>query len=389
MKQGWEIKKLGECFEYIKNGANIKQERGAGGIPITRIETLSGGVFNRDRLGYADIETIDKYQSYVMESGDLLLSHINSKSYIGRVVVYVKEGNETIIHGMNLLRLKVISDVISPFYMYYYSQTHKFKSQIANRRKDAVNQSSISVTDLKTIDVPVPPREEQERIVEELDCLSGVIEKKREQLKQLDALAQSIFYQMFGDPITNEKGWKIKTIGDVCKLKSGDSSANNTSEGSLPYIKVGDMNMSENVPYITTSSTLVSREENIKGIFPIGTTIFPKRGGAIFTNKKRLTTVEICCDLNTMGVIPMHEVLPLYIFHFFIQIDFGELCNGAAIPQINNIDIAPLKICVPPLTLQQEFADKIEAIEKQKELIKQSITQTEELFNSRMSYYFN
>ena len=113
MKQGWEIKKLGECFEYIKNGANIKQERGAGGIPITRIETLSGGVFNKDRLGYADIKTIDKYQSYVMESGDLLLSHINSKSYIGRVVVYVKEGNETIIHGMNLCRPeKTLQDLI-------------------------------------------------------------------------------------------------------------------------------------------------------------------------------------------------------------------------------------------------------------------------------------
>ena len=209
MKQGWEIKKLGECFEYIKNGANIKQERGAGGIPITRIETLSGGVFNRDRLGYADIKTIDKYQSYVMESGDLLLSHINSKSYIGRVVVYVKEGDEAIIHGMNLLRLKVIPDLISPFYMYYYSQTHKFKSQIANRRKDAVNQSSISVADLKTLDVPIPPLSVQERIVAELDCLSGVIEKKREQLKELDALAQSIFYQMFGDPITNEKRWEV------------------------------------------------------------------------------------------------------------------------------------------------------------------------------------
>ena len=55
MKHGWEIKKLSDCFESIKNGANIKQERGAIGIPITRIETLSGGVFNRDRLGYADI----------------------------------------------------------------------------------------------------------------------------------------------------------------------------------------------------------------------------------------------------------------------------------------------------------------------------------------------
>ena len=132
MKHGWEIKEFGECFIHIKNGANIKQERGAGGIPITRIETLSGGTFNRDRLGYANLDNADRYQSYIMESGDLLLSHINSKSYIGRTVVYIKEGNETIIHGMNLLRIKVNPRIITPFFTYYYSLTDKFKNQIAS-----------------------------------------------------------------------------------------------------------------------------------------------------------------------------------------------------------------------------------------------------------------
>ena len=70
--------------------------------------------------------------------------------------------------------------------------------------------------------IAVPPREEQERIVEELVCLGGVIEKKREQLKELDALAQSIFYQMFGDPITNEKGWEVKKLKNITsKIGSG------------------------------------------------------------------------------------------------------------------------------------------------------------------------
>ena len=119
MKQGWEIKKLSDCFESIKNGANIKQERGAIGIPITRIETLSGGVFNRDRLGYANILSTEKYTSYILDDGDLLLSHINSKTYIGRTVVYNKLENEEIIHGMNLLRLKVIRKILSPYYAYY------------------------------------------------------------------------------------------------------------------------------------------------------------------------------------------------------------------------------------------------------------------------------
>ena len=376
MKQGWEIKKLGECFEYIKNGANIKQERGAGGIPITRIETLSGGVFNRDRLGYADIETIDKYQSYVMESGDLLLSHINSKSYIGRVVVYVKEGDETIIHGMNLLRLKVIPDLISPFYMYYYSQTHKFKSQIANRRKDAVNQSSISVADLKTIDVPVPPREEQERIVAELDCLSGVIEKKREQLRELDALAQSIFYQKFGDPITNEKGWEVIPLKQAALLKAGKAiKANELSE---------DSDLGLYPCYGGNGIRGYINKKSHNGQFPIIGRQGALCGNVVFAQGEFYATEHAVVCNNII-----ESFNPLWLYYALKYNNLNRYAQGVAQPGISVNIINEMPLIYPPLALQQEFADKIEAIEKQKELIKQSISKTEELFNSRMDYYFN
>lgn len=390
MKQGWEIKKLGECFEYIKNGANIKQERGAGGIPITRIETLSGGVFNRDRLGYADIETIDKYQSYVMESGDLLLSHINSKSYIGRVVVYVKEDDETIIHGMNLLRLKVLPQIITPYYIYYYSQTHKFKSQIANRRKDAVNQSSISVTDLKTVDIPVPPIAEQERIVEELDCLSGVIEKKKQQLKELDALAESIFYTMFGDPITNEKGWEVKKLGEVAPqqeykgdvpcidgkywLLNLDMVAPNTGEiieqCYFDYEEIGN-------------STIKFNSDNV-----LYSKLRPYLNKVVIPKEIGYATSELVPLCPKKGVLERVFLSSLLRSSEFVAYIRGKVA-GAKMPRVAMSEFREFKVILPPLTLQQEFAEKIEAIEKQKELIKQSITETETLFNSRMDYYFN
>ena len=185
----WEVKKLGDCFYHIKNGANIKQERGAGGIPITRIETLSGGVFNRDRLGYANIENISKYEHYVLNSGDLLLSHINSKIYIGRIVVYNKRANEIIIHGMNLLRLISNADTIVPMYMQYFSYTDSYKNQIANRRKDAVNQSSISIADLKTISIPTPPLALQQEFVDKIEA----IEKQKELIKKSISETETLF----------------------------------------------------------------------------------------------------------------------------------------------------------------------------------------------------
>lgn len=243
---------------------------------------------------------------------------------------------------------------------------------------------------LFSIPIPIPPIAEQERIVAELDLLQGIIEKKKEQLKAYDQLAQSIFYTMFGDPVTNEKGWEPSTIGDCCILKSGNSDANNSSLGTLPYVKVGDMNMHGNETYINTSSTFVDREENKKNIFPVGTTIFPKRGGAILTNKKRITNIEICCDLNVMGVIPNQERLhPLYIYFYFLNIDFVIFGGtGSTIPQINNHNIAPMKIAIPPLSLQQEFAEKVEAIERQKALVQQSIEETQTMFDYTMDKYF-
>lgn len=239
--------------------------------------------------------------------------------------------------------------------------------------------------------VCIPPSfEDQIRVVAELDLLNSIIEKKNAQLRELDALAQSFYHEMFSSCDDENNNWEIKCIKDVCTLKSGNSNANNSHAGDLPYVKVGDMSMKGNEKYITTSSQFVDRQENTKGIFPIGTTIFPKRGGAILTNKKRLTAVEICCDLNTMGVIPNREYLhPTYLYQYFLCLDLGALCNGAAIPQLNNCDIGPLEIKIPPMELQMLFSQKVDKIEEQKKLVYKTLEETETLYNSRMAFYFN
>ena len=114
-------KTIDECFYKIQNGVNIKQGDINSGYPITRIETIANDKFNRDRMGYAGITDLSKYKSYILEDGDLLMSHINSVQYLGRTVFYEKKEDETIIHGMNLLRLKARKDIINPEYARYCS----------------------------------------------------------------------------------------------------------------------------------------------------------------------------------------------------------------------------------------------------------------------------
>ncbi len=367
MKEGWTYKKLGEVCEILDSQRK----------PVTKKDRTKG-IY--PYYGASGIQ--DYVDSYIFDGRFLLVGEDGAKWGASDKSAFIIEGKSWVNNHAHILK---VSDSINDRLIEYYLTYKDLTEYISGAVVPKLTQKS-----LVAIPIPVPPIVEQERIVEELDLLSGIIEKKKEQLKAYDQLAQSIFYSMFGDPITNEKGWEPSTIGDCCILKSGNSDANNSSLGTLPYVKVGDMNMHGNETYINTSSTFVDREENKKNIFPVGTTIFPKRGGAILTNKKRITNIEICCDLNVMGVIPNQERLhPLYIYFYFLNIDFVIFGGtGSTIPQINNHNISPMKIAIPPLSLQQEFAEKVEAIERQKALVQQSIEEAQTMFDYTMDKYF-
>lgn len=182
---------------FLRNGASIKQTKGAGGYPITRIETLSNDVFNTDRLGYADITDLEKYQSYVLHHGDILISHINSVAYLGRAVQYRGQLDTPIIHGMNLLCAR-IADSYNPTYIEWFFKTPMAKEYISTITKKAVNQASITTSDLKKMQVPNPPKGLQDQFatfVEQIDKSKVVVQKA---LNEAQTLFDSLMQEYFG-----------------------------------------------------------------------------------------------------------------------------------------------------------------------------------------------
>ena len=137
----------------------------------------------------------------------------------------------------------VINTSNNRFYFYYFNSTSFQSSLKTISSKTALPK--FNKTQFKGLCAPVPPIGEQERIVAELDLLSGIIEKKKEQLKAYDQLAQSIFYTMFGDPIDNPKGWETKKLGEVCKTTSGGTPSKNHTEyydgGTIPWLRSGEV----------------------------------------------------------------------------------------------------------------------------------------------------
>lgn len=223
---------------------------------------------------------------------------------------------------------------------------------------------------LKQYPIPVPPLSEQQRIVAELDCINGIIEKKKQQLKELDTLAQSIFYDMFGDPITNEKGWEVKKLGEICDIINGKNQKQvECTNGKYPIYGSGGVMAYANSFLCKGGSTIIGRKGTINR--------------PIFVN-------EAFWNVDTaFGLQPKENCKPYFLFYMCKNIDFTKYDKSVTIPSLVKSDLIKIPIPLPPLPLQQSFAAKVEAIEKQKSLIKQSIAEAETLLASRMDYYFN
>ena len=192
------------------------------------------------------------------------------------------------------------------------------------------------------------------------------------------------------------KGWEVKKLGEVCEYKSGTTISNKLEkvEGEILYIKVGDMNLEGNEEFITCSSRYVNISDiNSNQIIPQGSIIFPKRGGAIATNKKRRIVSPTIVDLNTMALIPNKIINSNYLYYWFKQIDLASLSNGTSIPQINNYSFDNVYINLPNSQIEQErivaiLDEAFGAIDKAKENLERNMRNAKKLFESELNSIF-
>lgn len=321
------------------------------------------------KLAQKDLENMDG--SYPIFGASGLIKKINTYDQKAEYVAVVKDGagvGRTMLlpaysSVIGTLQYLIPNDNFNAKYLYY-----AVKSRHLEKYYTGSAIPHIYFKDYKSEPIILFDRIAQKKIVLVLERVEKIIEKQKQQLEMLDTLIKARFIEMFGDQKANPFEWPQTTIGDCCILKSGTSlpSDKENEGGAIPYVKVGDMNYPGNEQYITTSSRFVTEQTARAGIFPAGTVIFPKRGGAIGTNKKRLTTLPICADLNVMGVTAGSALKSQYLMAYFNMVDLGALDNGSSVPQINNKDIAPLVICLPPLELQEQFAVFAEQVDKSK-----------------------
>lgn len=390
MREGWEY----TTFEDVMTPAKSARCGDRTDLPILSITMRQGIIFQSDRFKKV-LASKDTKDYKIIKNGQLVIAFPIDEGLIYTQDV-AEEGIMSPAYNIWDVNYSKLNRKFLNLYFHCPWAMDYYKSKL---RGTTQRRRMIPKEDLLSLPIPIPPLPLQEKIVSELDLLSGVIEKKRQQLKELDNLAQSIFYDMFGDPITNEMGWEVKKLGEVCTVNPPKKE---TSKGLSETDIVSFLPM-EDLPikacYHKPHQTRVFSEVQSSYTCFADNDVLMAKVTPCFENGKIGMASHL---INGVGygssefivIRPNNtDVIKEFIYLFiqdqqFINNAITQFTGTSGLRRVPRQYVENCNIPIPPLPLQQSFAAKVEAIEQQKALIKQSLAETETLFNSRMEYYF-
>lgn len=394
-KHGWTYKKLGEVLVFDKRFNGIPKEEQPKIVKFIHVSAevlknlqsengnvrlLSTGLFSASTTEELAGEYINKAEVVTIPTG----GGACIKYYKGR---FVDSGNILGISSSPNISLKFI-------YLCMIAKT-----ELINSYFRGASIKHPYMPDIYKISVPVPPLAEQEAIVAELDEINEAIEDLQQQVADLDTLAQSTFYDMFGDPVVNSKGYQTTKIGELYKVSSSKRILQSEWQNKgVPFYKVADIvNLINAVQVVPLTFIKESTYEELKRQGQV-----PVCGDILITSRGTLGQCYIIKDEDRFyfqdGMITWlsqktESPLPIYMMSLFSVNNFRnkliQKANSSTVAYLSISQIANNTIPVPPLSLQQEFAEKVEAIESAKAELNAQIAEMQTLLASRMDYYFD
>ena len=390
MREGWTYKRLGEVGSFLR-GKSIQKadfvEKGLPCIHYGQIHTKFGVSVDKH---LSEIPSDIYEKSIIASPGDVIIAitsedlegSCKSTAWLGDYDVAVSAHAAVYKHNLNSK------------YIVYYLRSNSFYVE-KEKYARGFKVMEIKPTDIARIPIPIPPISIQQSIVAELDKTNELIGLKKSQLSDLDSLAQSIFFEMFGDPVKGIK-FKRSTIGNVItNIKYGTGSPPQFSDSGFCFIRATNIKNghidSKDMLYIDANEA--SRIEKCRlssndliivrsGVNAGDTSNIPTEYVGHYAGYDIIITVnkELVNTTYINGVLNNKD---------YVRMIIKPLTRRAAQPHLNSQQVQGMSIPLPPLPLQQSFAARITAIEQQKQRISASIKDLETLLASRMQYWFD
>lgn len=393
MREGWKYKKLKDVASLITDGDWIEsRHQSESGIRLIQTGNVGNGIFKAkdDKPHYISEDTFLELGCTEIFRGDCLVSRLPEP--VGRACIIPEVGCRMITAvDCTIIRFK---DCVLPKLFVYYTRSKQYKREIDNSTT-GTTRKRISRKNLESVSIPLLPVDEQNKIVAELDLLTEIIDKQKQQLKELDTLAQSIFYDMFGNPVENDKGWEKKQIGKICTSKKQIQRASKRFKDSdiIRYIDISSIDNINNVMTSTTSYGFGDAPSRAQQVVEIGDVL-------ISLVRPNLNNVAMVSEDGTdlvasSGFCVLRancEIVKEFLFYSVKMKCFTDYLmqrvSGANYPAVREDDIMGYNIILPPLELQESFAQKIQSIESQKQSINRSLAESQKLFDYTMDKYF-
>lgn len=384
---------LADVAEFIR-GVTFKPNDVQDGPTETNVDCLrtknvQASLDTRD-VWAIDPSLVKRPNQYVTE-GDILISSANSWNLVGKCSWIPRLVRPTTFGGfVTVLRRR--DDSVDSRYLFHWFSSARVQRTVRSFGNQTTNISNLDLKRSASLPLPLPPLDEQRRIAFILDKADELRTKRHHALAVLDALKRSVFDSLFS-PSVSRAEWTSTELGNVAKFFGGSSLPEGREysgqEGGFALLKVSDMNRVGNEVRLLSSTLWNERGGSKAATCPENTIIIPKRGAAISTNKKRITTRPSVLDPNLMGIAPSPALNIEYLYAWFNAFDLGSITSGSSVPQLNKQDLAPLVIEVPPISLQETFAKSMRSVDRLRHHYRDQVAEMEVLFSSLQNRAFN
>lgn len=294
----WKKIKIEEVCSFINGYAFDSNKYVQNGIQVIRITNVQKGyISDTDKKFYKEEKELERYK---LIEGDLLISLTGN---VGRVGVIKSENLPAYLNQrVSCVRIKN-NNLLNKRFLFNFLNSDSFEKTCIKNSK-GIAQKNISTVWLREIKIPLPAMEEQKKIAARLDAVSDLLAKQKQLLSEQDNLIQSTFYDMFGDPIKNEKGWNSKKLSELGSLKNGINFQKNDNESDLYCLGVADFKDNKYISDISALQKVPSKSVNLtEDLLKNGDIVFVRSNGnkalvgrcvAVYPNEEAVTFSGFC-----------------------------------------------------------------------------------------------
>lgn len=394
--ENWKIEDLSNLV-FFQEGPGVRNNQYTdSGVKLLNVANLKDGniyLDNTERY-ISEEEAYGKYSHFLVDEGDLIIASSGIKvEYFDKKMGFAKKEHLPLCMNTSTIRFKTLDDKILDIkYFAYFLKSMYFKKQIG-RLITGSAQLNFGPTHLKQIKVILPPIDIQNKIVEILDKAESLIDKKKEQIDLLDELVKSRFIEMFGNPVSNPKGWEKKRLSDECNIITGNTPSRKVEEYYGDYIEwIKSDNITGAGIYLSKAKECLSEEGLKVGRFIDKNSILMT---CIAGSKKCIGNVaindrKVAFNQQINGIEPLENDVYFMLEQFKLSQDYIQSTINMSLKGIlSKGQLSELEFIFPPIEKQKEFSKFFKKVIFIEEKIKNSLKELEDTFYSLMQNAFN